>query len=174
MTTSNWKPRPGEPNYAFSDFQSRARAGHEQELRVARLLRHWGYDVPDWELVFRDEADTHLIGEYSRTQKDLIVKDTYLEVKSRTLAFTSRADYPYPTVMLETVSGWAAKERKPDVYVLCSQRTGGILAVDARDMSVFTREKRVDRSRNLTDEWYFAPRELLRPHTWLEGFLAAR
>lgn len=168
-------PRPitQEPPYPFADFQRRARAGHEQELRVARLLRHWGYDVPDWDLVFRDEADTHLIDEYRRTQKDLIVAGRYLEVKSRTLRFTTRDSYPYPTVMLETVSGWQAKERKPDVYVLCSQPAGGILAVDARDMSRFTREKRVDRSRGLEDEWFFAPKELLRPHTWLEGFLAA-
>lgn len=161
--------------YDLNDFHARALVGHQSEIRVAKLLRYWGYDVPDPVYELQREGRTRaLIEDFGRNQKDLEVMGIYLEVKSRTLSFTSRADYPYQTCLLETVSGYEKKAKKPEVYVVVSQPTGAILCVDARDMKKFAIEEKVDRSRNLKDRWYSAPRVQLRPHTWLEGYLASR
>lgn len=161
--------------YTFQDFKARAEVGHQSEMRVAQLLRHWGYPVDHPDLVFRPEHERsrEVLSEFARTQKDLEVGGIVLEVKSRTLSFTSRDTYPYPTVLLDTVRGWAEKEKKPDLYVIVSQPTGCIMAVDARRMTSFPVETRTDRSRNHTDQWYACPKSALRPHSWMEGYLQA-
>jgi hypothetical protein len=163
-------------SYSFQDFQARAALGHQSECRVAKLLRYWGYDVPDPELVFRSEGERtrEVLAEFARTQKDLEVGGIVIEVKSRTLSFTSRADYPYSTVLLDTVRGWQAKDKKPDIYVIVSQPTGAILALDARKMGDFPIEEKTDYSRKHLDQWYICPKTALNHHVWLQGYLQAK
>lgn len=162
-------------SYSFQDFKARAEIGHRSEVRVAQLLRYWGYPVADPELVFRPEHERsrEVLAEFARTQKDLEVGHLVLEVKSRTLSFTCRDDYQFSTVLLDTVAGWNAKEKKPDLYIIVSQPTGAILAVDTRKMASFPVEEKTDFSRKHKDRWFVCPKSALRPHSFLEGFLRA-
>lgn len=164
-----------EPSYSYADFVARLKVGWEAECRFAAVLRGWGHDVPDPEWWVRDEEDVAAI-ERQRDQQDFVVAGTLLEVKSRKLAFgtSARYRYPYDTVFLETVYGYGRKARKPDLYVLISQTSGGILVADVRDASVMQVVQRPDRARNLTEPCYAYPSSKLRSHLWLEGFLAAR
>ena len=50
-------------------------------------------------------------------------------MKSRDFAFICPDDYPYKSVMVDTVNGWDGKDAKPIASLVVSTVTGAILAV---------------------------------------------
>jgi hypothetical protein len=53
-----------------------------------------------------------------------------IEVKSRSLTFTCAADFPYDTLIVDTVQGFDQKVDKPLMYICISQKTGAMLGLD--------------------------------------------
>jgi hypothetical protein len=92
--------------------------------------------------------------------KDLWCAGRWIEVKSRRVRFTSPEDFPFQTIMVDTVSGWNAKTDKPFVYACISRPTGAIIYTPGDNPSSWIREKKHDQMRGFEDEFYLAPREL--------------
>ena len=104
-------------------FAELLRTGHQWAERVARELRTHGLHVSVTPMAWRESIECR--GEFS-DEIDLTVglrRRKTIDVKSRNLAFTSPEDYPYETALVDTVSGWQAKPRKPAAIVLVSQIT---------------------------------------------------
>lgn len=100
---------------------------------------------------FADEIDLTVGRERRRT----------LDVKSRNIAFTSPADYPYETALVDTVSGWQAKPRKPAAIVLVSQITSAMLVIPTSTEPGWTTRRRHDRVRGMDDRFLEIPRGML-------------
>lgn len=87
-----------------------------------------------------------------------------IEVKTRGLHFTSKEDYPYPTVFLANIANYHRDATNPLIYVIRSKPTGKWLWVIAtdRDDTWKTGFKR-DKTRNVNVHILECPKEFLRP-----------
>jgi hypothetical protein len=104
------------------------------------------------------------------SSEDLIVNDHVLEVKSRNERFVSPGTFPFDTVFVDTVTGFESKETKPLAYIMVSRKTGAMLWLYT-DNSLWSKLSRFDRVRKIQENFYAAPRELLRPLDSLIGLL---
>lgn len=105
-------------------------------------------------------------------QTDMLVQGVPVEVKSRSVRFTSPTDYPYPSAFIDTVSGYDAKPVKPVAYVLVSQVTGAMLCTPSdRVYSHWGVELARDSVRGIRDRFYTCPRGYLRTMDKLVGFI---
>jgi len=84
-----------------------------------------------------------------------------IEVKSRGLQFTGPTDFPYPTVFVDTVSGWDARRPPPSAVVIVSQQTGAMIVVRGARRGAWRKILTFDRQRRIHDTWYAAPRHTL-------------
>ena len=84
------------------------------------------------------------------------------ECKSRSLSFTGRRDYPFPTAFVDRVETWKRKANsKPAAILLVSQETGAILAIDAWTESDWVIEEKDDSVRGYRRSYYLVPRSIL-------------
>ena len=140
-------------------FFREARAGQRYIEKVAERLRAEGLLLEVPPLTLRptiDQAAAYL------DTKDILCRGRVLEVKSRRVDFTRPEDFPYPTMLVDTVSGWQAKEEKPFAYVCISQKTEVIIATRGTDASNWVVERKWDHVRGIHDEFYLAPRSAWR------------
>jgi len=102
-----------------------------------------------------------------------------LEIKSRSITFTSPNDYPYDTVFVDDLNGMAKERMKHFAYVFVSQPTGAWVWISALDRDDTWSEQEVfDRGRGYSVPTLIAPKshlrfseellQLLYPHTLLE------
>jgi len=82
---------------------------------------------------------------------------TPIEIKSRDLEFTSVEDFPYPSVFVDTVSGWAAKKPKPLAVVVLSQHSESTIVVPKSSLHKWAKIRAVDHVRHIEDLWYSCP-----------------
>ncbi|WP_155298964.1 hypothetical protein [Deinococcus kurensis] len=158
--------------YSDEEFKARLRPGVEAEHYVAERLRAWGFQVQEYGYVFRDHPDQ--ISDFTKNQTDLIVSG-YLnvEVKSRTVEFTSPEDYPFADAAIEAKRVFESKLKRPDLYVIHSRPTGALVIADARQADQWVVRPMRDRARDVTRDTYFAPKRVLKHERYMEGFLAA-
>ena len=102
-----------------------------------------------------------------------------VEIKERSIVFTSPEDYPYDTVFVDDVQGMEKERLKHFAYIFKSKPTGQWVWVSALDRDDTWKEQVVfDRGRNHNVNTLVAPKshlrnatqllELLYPHTLLE------
>jgi hypothetical protein len=142
-------------------FRRELEEGHARAEEVAARFRDSGLQVEVTPLEWR-----HTIEERHRFRDefDLNVgtrKPCRIDVKSRRLGFTSPADYPYRTALVDTVFGWEAKARKPASIVVVSQLTGGLAIVRSSTSAQWVIRRRFDGVRRIEDDFYEVERELL-------------
>ena len=135
-------------------FFEEARVGQMYIEKVANQLRAEGLEVEVPELVLRDSIDE--ASNWLNT-KDIICRGRVLEVKSRRIGFTTPEDFPYPTILVDTVSGWEAKSEKPFAYLCISHQTEAIIATRGHDSSKWVAERKSDYVRRIDDDFYLAP-----------------
>ena len=161
-----------QPSYSDEDFRAELEKGVETERQVAQLIRAWGHPVTEFGFEFRDSVEH--IQQYTENQTDLIVEGFInVEVKSRTVKFTSPEDYPFADAALEAVRVFEAKKKRPDLYVLHSRVTDRFLVVDARTSDQWVRRSMFDPRRKVRRETLFVPKKLLKPLSFMEGYLSA-
>jgi hypothetical protein len=102
------------------------------------------------------------VGTFTRLDQDLIVNGRVLEVKARDVYFTTPQDYPYSTVLLDTVDGYNAKAEKPHGYVIVSALTGAMLYTPSNP-EVWVQAMQPDPERNIRYLAYFAPKARVTP-----------
>lgn len=102
---------------------------------------------------------------------DLIVNGAVIEVKSRNESFTSKLDYPYETVFVDTVSGYDAKETKPLAYIIISRPTGVMLCLKTLSAKGWKIESKFDRVRKIRENFYVCEPKRLQTLNFLTSFL---
>jgi len=141
-------------------------AGHKFNEIVAMRLKEFGImaEVPEFSFA-KSQAE---IRDYTLNDKDVIVGDRVIEVKSRNLAFTDDpSTFPYDDLIVDTVSGYEAKEPKPIAYVMVSQKTGGMFIIPTAFSNAWRVERKYDRDRKHEDDFYLTSKGLGRPFSQL-------
>ena len=155
------------------DYHKAMREGHGYNLYVADLLQHFGVpqvDVPDFTI-----ATTHdEIRDKTLNEKDVIVGDLVLEVKSSSRSFTNADDFPFNPVIIDTVSGFDSKIIKPFAYVMISQITQGIFVIPTSTKYDWTIEKYYDGYRKIEERFYLVKKRHCRPFIEMVDVLLER
>jgi hypothetical protein len=155
------------------DYHKAMREGHGYNLYVADLLQHFGVpqvDVPDFTI-----ATTHdEIRDKTLNEKDVIVGDLVLEVKSSSRSFTNVDDFPFNPVIIDTVSGFDSKIIKPFAYVMISQITQGIFVIPTSTKYDWTIEKYYDGYRKIEERFYLVKKRHCRPFIEMVDVLLER
>ncbi len=148
------------------DYKSAMEAGHKFNEIVAMRLKEFGVmaEVPEFSFA-QSKAE---IRDYTLNDKDVIVGDNVIEVKSRNLAFTDDpSTFPYDDLIVDTVSGYEAKEPKPIAYVMVSQKTGGMFVIPTAFSKSWRVERKYDRDRKHEDDFYLTNKRFGRPFSQL-------
>ena len=155
------------------DYHKAMREGHGYNLYVADLLQHFGVpqvDVPDFTI-----ATTHdEIRDKTLNEKDVIVGDLVLEVKSSSRSFINADDFPFNPVIIDTVSGFDSKIIKPFAYVMISQITQGIFVIPTSTKYDWTIEKYYDGYRKIEERFYLVKKRHCRPFIEMVDVLLER
>ena len=106
-------------------FMRQLEQGNQTEARLAESLILAGIEVeiPEYE---KGMATSY----YTKNQVDLVANGFILEVKGRNQSFTCVEDFQYPTMFIESVSGFTKKLNVPDYYVNVSNLSTGIIGLD--------------------------------------------
>ena len=98
-----------------------------------------------------------------------------LEVKSQSQNFTSNPkEFSRPSIIVDTLSGWYAKETKPLATVLISQVSKEILVVPTSTEPNWYSFTGYDKYRKIEETWLCCPKEHIRPFSELVYWLLAR
>jgi len=164
-----------QPDWFENDelFLRECAEGHRWERYIAGLLRREGFDADTPKQTLREhvsEAPEYL------EDSDVIVKlpsvddqgnpwerELSFEVKSRKVMFRTPRDFPYEHIFVDTVSGWDAKNPRPAAVICVSQFTHQVMVLSSGTQEHWGIEKRHDRLRGFTTDFYVAPRELWAP-----------
>lgn len=138
-------------------FFSQLREGFEWQKLAKLFFELHGLRVEMPELTIRDSIEN--AGAYI-SSKDLIVNGETIETKSRNESFTYPLSFPYKTLLVDTVSGFDGKKTKPLAYVFISRPTGSMICLMSETSNQWQKEKKFDRVRKITDEFYVADRKL--------------
>lgn len=155
------------------DYHKAMAEGHGYNHYVADLLRQFGVpkiDVPAFSI-----ATTHTqVKDMTANEKDVVVEDLILEVKSRALSFKDADDFPHTLILVDTVYGFDQKIIKPFAYVYVSQITKGTFVIPTSTRSMWTIATIYDRARDLEVECYFVSKRHCRPFLELVDVLLER
>jgi hypothetical protein len=156
------------------DYFRAYREGHEYNGYVADYLRSKGIDceVPDLEI----EEDPTRWSKFTQNEKDIILANgDVIEVKSINQNFTDDpSSWPLERAIVDTYSGFNGKSKRPIAYVFVSQKTKKMLAMSAEKPSAWSVERKFDKYRQKEDDFYFAPKSMLRPMDKLVEYLRGR
>lgn len=142
--------------YSRQNFENRLAKGNKTEREVAALLESHGIYCEKPEM-----PEGLKTSEYTKRQIDLLANGKVLEIKGRSIDFTCVEDFRYDDVIVEGVNGFNTKERRPDFYVMASQKTGHIIALDVADtFDKWTVRSTTDRFRQITYPTFIAETRL--------------
>ena len=163
-------------------FFDECRKGQKWQEYVGRYIEKRGLEVNMPELSFRsnpnvadfseDDAGRFALArkkqemarkEFVNSKDIVIVPNIIIEVKSRRLKFTSQKDFPYSTVIIDTVSGYNQKDPKPILYVSVSRDTGAMIATRGRCPERWSNRKVFDKVRRIKETNYECGLEYWRP-----------
>jgi hypothetical protein len=155
-------------------FRRELAEGHAYANYVADQIRQRGLQVEVTPMEWRNTIeDRHRFSD----EFDLTVgsrRRCRVDVKSRRLAFTGPDDYPWPTALVDTVSGWDAKATKPSAIVLVSQETRGLAVIRVSTQGDWVVRRRFDQVRRIEDDFYEVRRDLLASFDELVAWLRQR
>lgn len=148
------------------------------ELKEGRVWQEWAagelkirglrVELPEFE--FRKhvrDADHFTATDCDMTLRGTAVGDVVIEVKSRPIHFIDPAGYPFPTALIDTVSGWNAKLVEPRAVLLVSRTARRALVATAATRPAWAVARRRDAVRGIWDDFYEVRREHLRGLDWL-------
>lgn len=114
------------------------------------------------------------IEQMTKFEKDIVFDwtDECLEVKSSSTIFPANVlDYPFKSLIVDTVSGFDAKVKKPLAYVFVSQATGEMVCVSCKSMWHWGQTTLHDKQRDIDELFYIADKGLLIPFDELVQYL---
>lgn len=149
-------------------FQSALSEGQEAERRWVDAQREAGRSVAHGKKL--------LIRHHNKVTDHVEAPDAVallsIEIKERSLTFTSPADYPYDPVYVDDMRGLSRERLGHFAYIYISKPTGKWVWLSALDRDNSWQEQTVyDRGRGHTVPTLVAPRRFLRPASQLEYLL---
>jgi len=155
------------------DYHKAMAEGHGYNLYVADLLQHFGIpkvDVPDFTI-----ATTHNeIRDKTLNEKDIVVDELILEVKSSSRSFSNIDDFPHNPLIVDTVYGFDSKIIKPFAYVIISQKTLNIFVIPVATKYDWSVQEYYDAQRDITERFYMVQKRHCRPFIELVDILLER
>jgi hypothetical protein len=147
--------------------------GHGYNLYVADLLAEFGIpkvDVPEFTI-----ATTHdEIKDKTLNEKDIVVDDLILEVKSSSRWFRDIDDFPHNPLIVDTVYGFDSKIIKPFAYVIISQKTHNLFVIPVATKYDWVVQEYYDAQRDITERFYMVQKRHCRPFIELVDILLER
>lgn len=154
------------------DYHASFKLGHEYSRLVTERLLNAGVQAELQPLQFaKDEADRE---RFTLFEKDILTAAGVLEVKSSSRVFyDDPADYPFASLIVDTLHGFNAKVRQPVAYCMVSQATNCVLVVPVSSRHEWVVQNLYDRKREIYDDFLLANKSVLRYFVelidWLKG-----
>jgi hypothetical protein len=139
------------------NYQTAFVEGEKYNRYVADLLIHFG--VPKVKVPEFSES----VENPTALEKDIIVDDLVIEVKSRNLYFTDIYSFPYDKILVDTKHGYESKLIKPWAYVFISQKTLNCFALFTATDCLWETKEIYDPQRAVHYEALMASRRQCRP-----------
>ena len=155
------------------DYILAFREGHANNCAVADILRECGLqdvEVPEWSM-HQNQAE---LEEKTRNEKDILVGNLYLELKTSSQVFNDIDDFPFTKIIVDTVHGFDSKTIKPFAYIHKSQKGSGIFVTPVASKPHWTIATVYDAKRQVEFEAYFVDKRYTRPFTELVEVLLER
>lgn len=124
---------------------------------AARWLLDKGYSVTVKPLRIRPTVEQ--MSEYS-DDGDLEINER-IEVKGRKIDFTSKEDFPYPSIIVDVAHSWDNAKPKPAMYILFNKSMTHIALVRRGTSSKWSKVTKMDRFKNRERTFYECPIELV-------------
>ena len=144
------------------NYETAMREGHGFNLYVADLLQTFGVPnvvVPEFSMAatYDERINKTLI------EKDIVIDDLVLEIKSSSRSFRNADDFPHNPLIVDTVHGYDSKVVKPWAYVIISQITRGIFVIPTSTKQYWTITTFYDAQRDIEDRFYMISKRHCRP-----------
>lgn len=123
-------------------------------IRVGNWLEMCGYEVEIADIKVRD--DVRNMAKFA-DNGDLFVSGNRLEAKQRMLDFTSREDFPYPTIIVDVAHTWDKADQKPLAYILTNKETSCALVVLGSTFEHWKKVNKWDRQKKRHRTFYECP-----------------
>ena len=155
------------------NYETAMREGHGFNLYVADLLQTFGVPnvvVPEFSMAATyDERINKTLNE-----KDIVIDDLVLEIKSSSRSFRNADDFPHNPLIVDTVHGYDFKVIKPWAYVIISQITRGIFVIPTATKQYWTITTFYDAQRDIEDRFYMTSKRHCRPFLEMVDLLLER
>ncbi len=119
-----------------------------------------------------ERPDPSVRGEYGDDGDLEIIQR--VEVKQRIgLTFTSKDDFPYPTIIVDVCHSYDRARPKPYAYIILNREMSGALIVDVKTTRRdWVKVDKFDRHTNRQRSFYECPLELVSYESMIEGEVA--
>ena len=139
-------------------FREELTKGYNWQKFVLLFLDLHGIKTEMPELEFRESIEkipTFL------NSKDMIANGQRIEVKSRTISFTSPNNFPYSTVLLDPPK---KSDARKDVfaYIIVSRSTGAMIWLPMSSKEQWKVERKFDSVRKFWDDFYSVDKKLFK------------
>ena len=155
------------------NYETAMREGHGFNLYIADLLQTFGVPnvvVPEFSMAATyDERINKTLNE-----KDIVIDDLVLEIKSSSRSFRNADDFPHNPLIVDTVHGYDSKVIKPWAYVIISQITRGIFVIPTATKQYWTIRTYYDAQRDIEDRFYMTSKRHCRPFLEMVDLLLER
>jgi hypothetical protein len=155
------------------NYETAMREGHGFNLYVADLLQTFGVPnvvVPEFSMAATyDERINKTLNE-----KDIVIDDLVLEIKSSSRSFKNADDFPHNPLIVDTVHGYDSKVIKPWAYVIISQVTRGIFVIPTATKQYWTITTFYDAQRDIEERFYMTSKRHCRPFLEMVDLLLER
>ena len=155
------------------NYETAMREGHGFNLYIADLLQTFGVPnvvVPEFSMAATyDERINKTLNE-----KDIVIDDLVLEIKSSSRSFRNADDFPHNPLIVDTVHGYDSKVIKPWAYVIISQITRGIFVIPTATKQYWTITTFYDAQRDIEDRFYMTSKRHCRPFLEMVDLLLER
>jgi hypothetical protein len=148
-------PAAPDLDVAHPNFVAALKASNKHTEQVAAWLRRIGRHVVVHPLHIRPSARDRLL--YA-DGGDLTVSGMRVEVKQRAVDFETAAQWPFPTLIVDSVSNFERKEPKPVAYIITNHKVTACFIVDVRTRDLWTKVSRQDGRTKMWERFYELPR----------------
>lgn len=145
-------------------FVDDLKASDKHVDKVIKWLISRGNNIRKKDLKIR--PDVNLMSEYSDDGDVEIIypngKIGRLEIKQRMLDFTSKADFPYNTIIVDVVHTWDNSVSKPEGYILTNKNITAAILVDGNTSDKWLTVRKWDNKKKRFRNFYECPMEYTR------------
>ena len=129
----------------------------ESVLLAAKWLLNRGFRVTVNPTKIRPSVDK--MSEYS-DGGDLEISER-VEVKARSISFTCKEDFPFPTIIVDVAHAWDKASPKPALYLLFNKDKTHIAIVKRSTSSKWVKSEKADKLKGRSRSFYECPISLV-------------